>query len=204
MTRPYARVAARVPVAGGEGRVLASGATERTLEIELAGRTSRQVWDPRETGPILFARLDAWTEPGGAALTPDDRERVLDALWQLAPRTGGVRAVVEWVGAIDGCVAWRWDRGADGALVRVRPERVDVLELGRTARVGCVTTSAADGAPIARVDPATARWVYPRPEPLDDEAWARVWSHLSAARDADYILTDHGWRFVSDGATASR
>lgn len=195
---------AKVLVAGGVGRVLASGATERTLEIQLTGRTSHQRWDPRETGPIFFAQLDAWTDPEGLELTPEDRERILDALWQVAPRTGGVKGIAEWVGSIDGCVAWRWEPDADKFLVRVRSQAVDVLELGRTARVGCRTTSAADGVPVVIVDAATARWVFPRQEPLDEEASARLWARLSAARGSDYLLTDHGWRFVCERALASR
>lgn len=186
-------VLARVPLPTGEARCVYDGPTSRVLEVDLGGRVLRETWDPRDSGVVLYATPTTWTEPAGVQLTPDDVAAVLDALWTLAPHTGGVRAIISYERASACQVVRRWDRGDTGLLVRVENDYVDVLELGRTARVP-TTADHAVSPSIAVLRWAEARWLHPAGAMTDDDR-ARLVRRLGAAQGDDFGLTDRPWRF---------
>lgn len=182
----------RIPIPHGEARCFAQTGTHRTLEIELGGRTLREAWDPRDTDVILYARVNAWMTPLGVALTPEEREAALDGLWSLRQHAGGIRAILTYDIASCCHVAQRWDCGRDGQIVDVRDTHVDVLELGRTARIPAVPTGASP--PEADVRMAEARWAHPAGAIMTDADRARLAAKLARSGADDQRIAPFTWR----------
>jgi hypothetical protein len=170
--------------------------TEKILEVEIGGATYRTTYDPRETGTVLFVGFATWTEPPDRPITPADREAILDALWAVAPLTGGARAVVEYVHDAAAYVARRWDRGEDGHMVRVDTTTVEILELQRTAHV---PFSPKPGTPpgrnVAVVHAEGAEWVYPDRRAPTPEEGDRIARELCRTQPNDFVMTSFPWTF---------
>ena len=86
---------ARREVRGSVVRVLAAGA-DRILIVRLDARWYTVRWEPRESGPQLLLHTRTWDAPDGGVISHEDWETVLDALWTVAPQTGGVCKILEW------------------------------------------------------------------------------------------------------------
>lgn len=181
----------RIPIPGGEARCVLDTATSWVLEVQLGDRALRETWDPRDTDVIHFAGVTTWAVPSGVALTCEEREAVLDGLWTLAPRTG-LRAILTRDAAGACHVARRWDRGDDGQLVDVHDTYVDVLELGRTARVPATPIVGSPAEAMARI--AEARWAYPAGAVMIDADRARLAAKLARSGDGDQRIASFTWR----------
>jgi len=196
-------VRARVGIPGGEARVVASAVTELIVEVEVADRFLRLEWDPRGTGRELYVGPWEWSEPTGLAITPAERLTVLDALWALTPHIG-YRIVLAYEPGADAWVAWRWDRGPDGHVVYVA-DRMELLELRRTAHIPATRTHGPKGEAIATAHLAQARWVYPVQEAIEAADLDRLRERLETTIEADFIRASVKWRLVVDDArTATR
>jgi hypothetical protein len=86
---------ARREVRGGVVRVLAVGA-DRILIVRVGARRYTVRWEPRESGPQLLLHTRTWDAPDGGGISCEDWDTVLDALWAVAPQTGGVCQILEW------------------------------------------------------------------------------------------------------------
>jgi len=190
----------RRPIDGGTVTMTATSGTERRFEVERGGHVFRDTWDPRETSVTYYIELDHWTEPPDAPMSDEDRGVVLDAIWSMAPESGGLRRILRWMPSASCFSVGRWAYDADGFLVRIATTGVvEYLELDRTAHVPYEREPGSDerGRRRAVVGPRTeARWVYPNASPIGDDDWARILPRLLRATEANMFDTDPGWVVV--------
>jgi len=160
------------------------------FEVRLGSRQYDVLWEPRETG--VWVTLDSrhWASPSGERIEDADWELVLDALWAVAPRSGGAKGLLEWLPDERAYVARRWSLEPEAFILMADPFRLDVLLLHRTLRFQ----------PEAPLDPAAtlfpiaqdrARWLAPERRPLESTEWEAIAPRLSSAVASDFALSAH-------------
>lgn len=177
---------------GGEARLYLTGATERRLEVSLGDRLFEAHWDPRQTGTVLYVVLDRFTRPS-SPMNEEERSRVLDGLWLLAPDTGGMRSILEWRADLAVDVARRWDRPADGFLVGVASRKLSYLELDRTLISTYVDLPerSSDGDRALEIDLAETSWELPERRRLTGEERDRVRLRIASLDRDDLYVSDY-------------
>jgi hypothetical protein len=172
----------------GVARAISGRGPGRTFEYDESGRSFRVEWDPRETGTFLPVMTSGW---GG------DRDRLHDALWDVA-RGAGVTALLEEVAGSRLFVPLRWDRPR-GFLLNVHDRgdagvEVDYMEPGHTAKLPALADPGDPSSLTVQV-PADLRWTWPAGEPAARDARERIISRLrSAGRDDLWIGAGRAWK----------
>jgi hypothetical protein len=181
----------RFRVGRGEARARRDVGTERVYEYEEDGHVLRERWDPRETGTVFPVDFRAWSEPPGAPMSNEARERAFLALWRIA-RKDSVRALLEFVGEFH--IARHWARTSGFLLSVYDGGRIEYMERGRTLELSFHHDHKDYYRAIAE-PPAEPRWTYPPETAVAPEHWERIQGRLRSARSEDmWIGANLGWR----------
>lgn len=167
-----------------------TGPTERTYEYEESGKFARAVFDYRETDFVLVVTTTLWEEPAGQETTPDECERVREALWRMA-RHSGPRVMVEELVAFSRFVILRCKNLPHGFLANIGGDCIDYMERGKTL----VLPYHEEEYPHAVLDlPSEPRWTYPEGAPIHPDHWRMILTRLQEITPEDVWIGHLGWK----------
>jgi hypothetical protein len=167
-----------------------------SLEYEEQWHIVRTAWDPRDDGPRMTMKTQAWDEPYGENPSAEERQRIREGLWKLGRKVGAEMAV-DVSPDLPCPVVVGWKRTSEFLVDVHDGGHIEYFEVRRTLVLG-YTEPEPYHAVVSL--PSDLRWTYPPVEAIAPEARRMIVQRLGSATKKDLgVGSNLPWRITVAG-----
>jgi hypothetical protein len=167
-----------------------------SLEYEEHWHIVRTAWDPRDDGPRMTMKTQAWDEPYGESPSDEERQHVREGLWKIG-RKVGAEIAVDASPDLPCPVVVGWKRTSEFLVDVHDGGRIEYFEVRRT-----LVLAYTEPEPYHAVvtTPGELPWTYPPGEAIAPEARRRIVQRLASATQKDMgVGSNLPWRISIAG-----